>query len=95
MQHSVNCMSNPEGCLSRTNINLSPKHIEILLNLVSQLQGVILSCERSLCSHWPCAFTYLDTRLPYLQSILAHNGGLRSSSGLCLDTTSFPERFTS
>lgn len=95
MQHFVNCKSNPKGCLSRTNFNVSPKHIEILLNLVSQLQDVILCHECSLCSHWPYAFTYLDMRLPYLQSKLAHNEGLPSSSGLCLVTTSFPGRFSS
>lgn len=95
MKLAVYCMSNPKGCLSRTNFNVSPKHIEILLNLLSQLQNVILCHKCSLCSHWPCAFTCLDRRLHNLQSILAHNEGLPSSSGLCLHTTSFPGRFAS
>jgi len=92
---TVNCMSSPEGCLSRTNINVSPKHIEILFSLVSRSQDIILCCERTLCSHWPCAFPHLDMRLPCFQSMLAHSGGLPSSSGLCLDTTSFPGRSVS
>lgn len=95
MQHSVDFMSNPEGCLSRTNLNVSPKHIEIILNLVSQLQDVIMCHEHSLCSLWPCAFSYLDMKLSYLQSILTHNEGLLSTPRLCLDTSSFPRRFAS
>lgn len=93
--HSVSCISNIEGYLCRKNNRL---FIKTQWNSL-KLDVTVVILDVSLCqvpgtySNWPCAFSCLHRQLPYLQS--TQNRGLHSSSGLCLDTTSFSGSFAS